>query len=341
MVVSSQWQVRNYPHGPVSADNFQLVEVSLPALNAGEVLVRNTWTSVDPSLCLRLRENAPAGYFSAFPLHRAMDGIMTIGVVEKSRAAGFAVGDTVSHAMGWRSHCVVEAGRTQLSGLGTLTKVDVVDVPPEWYLGPLGGIGLTAYSGLSLVGALESGQTVWVSAAAGAVGSIAAQLAQLHGNRVIGSAGSDDKVNWLRNDLGLDAAFNYRAEDPTEALARLAPDGIDVYFDGVGGSHLEAALESLRRGGRVAMCGSVSDYTSSPTGPRNLFLAVAKDIGLRGFRGSSNLHLLPEAQKVIGHHLREGRISHRQTVFEGIASAPAALGSLMEGATVGKTLVKI
>ena len=341
MVVSYQWQVREYPHGPVSADNFQLVEVSLPALNAGEVLVRNTWTSVDPSLCLRLRENAPAGYFSAFPLHQAMDGIMTVGVVEESRAAGFAPGDTVSHALGWRSYCVVEAGRVQLSGLGTLTKVDVADVPPEWYLGPLGGIGLTAYSGLSLVGALDSGHTVWVSAAAGAVGSMAAQLARLHGNRVIGSAGSDDKVNWLRHDLGLDAAFNYRAEDPTDSLARLAPDGIDVYFDGVGGSHLEAALESLRRGGRVAMCGSVSDYTSSPTGPRNLFLAVAKDIGLRGFRGSSNLHLFPEVQRVIGHHLKEGRIIHRQTVFEGIASAPDALGSLMEGTTVGKTLVKI
>jgi NADPH-dependent curcumin reductase CurA len=180
-----------------------------------------------------------------------------------------------------------------------------------------------------------------VSAAAGAVGSIAAQLAHLHGNRVIGSAGSPDKVKWLQNDLGLDHAFNYKVEEPTDALRRLAPDGIDVYFDGVGGSHLVAALVSLRRGGRVAMCGSVADYTTEPTGPRNLFLAVAKDIGLRGYRGSSNLGLLARSRAVIGDHLRAGRLIHQETVFEGLTAAPHALAALMSGATVGKTLVHL
>lgn len=341
MVVSTQVQVRRYPRGQVTAEDFDLVDVGLPPIEAGQVLVRNTWTSVDPSLCLRLRVQAPAGYFAAFPLHRPMDGIMTVGVVEQSGVPGFSPGDTVSHASGWRTHSVIEPGDAQLSGLGTLAKVDVVDTPPQWYLGPLGGIGLTAYAGLSLVGALEGGRTVWVSAAAGAVGSIAAQLAHLHGNRVVGSAGSADKVRWLRDDLGLDHAFNYREEAPADALGRLTPDGIDVYFDGVGGSHLEAALVSLRRGGRVAMCGSVSDYTAEPTGPRNLFLAVAKDICLRGFRGSSNLELLHRARAVIGDHLRAGRLIHQETAFDGLAAAPDALVALMGGKTVGKTLVRL
>ena len=341
MILSTQWQVRQYPAGRISDADFELVDVEYPSLAAGQVLVRNTWTSVDPSMCLRLREEAPEGYFSAFPLHRALDGIMTIGIVEESRADGFKPGDTVSHAMGWRSYSVVDPRISQLSGLGTLTTIDVVGIPSQWYLGPLGGVGLTAYAGLSLVGALEGDQTVWVSAAAGAVGSIAAQLAHLHGNWVIGSAGSDDKVTWLLDELHVDAAFNYKTVDPASALSRYAPDGIDVYFDGVGGSHLEAALMSLRRRGRVAMCRSVSDYTSTPTGPRNLFLAVAKDIELRGFRGSSNLALMPEARKVIGEHLRQGRMSYQETVFDGLSVAPDALVALMLGATVGKTLVRI
>ena len=160
-------------------------------------------------------------------------------------------------------------------------------------------MGLTAYAGLHVVDALKGGETVWVSAAAGAVGSLAVQIAKLSGNRVIASAGSDDKVAWLRETLGVDA-FNYRDGDLDAQLRALAPEGIDVYFDSVGGDHLEAALDHLNRNGRVAMCGSISEYESEPTGPRNLFLAVSKDLTLRGFRGSSNLHLLTEMQEPDG-----------------------------------------
>jgi NADPH-dependent curcumin reductase CurA len=333
-------RVRRYPAGAVTVDDFEMVEVPVPGPGPGEVLVRNTWTSVDPGLRLRLRTDAPAGYFVAFPLGRAMDGIMAVGEVVESRAAGFCRGDTVSHALGWRDYAVVDPAATQLGGVGTLTKLDVSKAEPQWHLGPLGGMGLTAYAGLHVVDALHGGETVWVSAAAGAVGSLAVQIARLSGNRVIASAGSEDKVAWLRDTLGVEA-FSHRDGDLGAHLRALAPEGIDVYFDSVGGGHLEAALAQLNRAGRVAMCGSISEYESEPSGPRNLFLAVSKDLTLRGFRASSNLHLLPEMQARVAGRLGTGALVHRETVFEGLESAPRALAEMIAGHTTGKTLVSL
>jgi len=246
----------------------------------------------------------------------------------------------VWHAQGWREYAVVDAGAEQLSGLGTLTRLDVDECEPQWYLGPLGGMGLTAYAGLHVVDALRGGETVWVSAAAGAVGSLAVQIARLMGNRVVASAGTDDKVDWLRDRLGADA-FNYRAGNLETRLGDIAPDGIDVYFDSVGGTHLEAALSHLRRGGRVAMCGSISEYESGPAGPRNLFLAVSKDLTLRGFRGSSNLHLMGQMRRRMTGWLRSGELEYRETVFAGLESAPHALTEMIAGRTAGKTLVSL
>jgi NADPH-dependent curcumin reductase CurA len=200
-------------------------------------------------------------------------------------------------------------------------------------------MGLTAYAGLHVVDALKGGETVWVSAAAGAVGSLAVQIAKLRGNRVIASAGSDDKVAWLRA-LGVEA-FNYRDGDLGTQLQALAPDGIDVYFDSVGGDHLETALDHLNRNGRVAMCGSISEYESEPKGPRNLFLTVSKDLTLRGFRGSSNLHLRDEMQRQLTDWLNSGELVHRETVFTGLDAAPEALAAMIAGRTIGKTLVSI
>jgi len=336
-----QLQVASYPRGPVEERHFEVVEVPVEPVGPGQVLVRNTWTSVDPGLRLRLREAAPEGYFVAFPLHAAMDGIMTIGEVVESRAEGFAPGDTVWHAMGWRDYAVVDAAAVQLSGLGTLRALDTSIAEPQWYLGVLGGMGLTAYAGLSVVGALKGGETVWVSAAAGAVGSLAVQIAKLHGNRVVASAGSDEKVRWLLDDLDVDAAFSYRTTPVRQGLAEAAPEGIDVYFDCVGGDHLEAALDTMNRDGRIAICGSVSEYESEPAGPRNLFLAVAKDLTIRGFRGSSNLDLLDQMQAELGAALADGRLQQRETVFDGLASAPRALTEMIAGRTTGKTLVHI
>jgi NADPH-dependent curcumin reductase CurA len=338
-LLGAEVRVRRYPEGAVVPEDFEVVEAPVGEPGPGEVLVRNTWTSVDPGLRLRLRPDAPAGYFQAFPLDRPMDGIMAVGEVVESRAPGFAPGDVVSHALGWREYAVVDPAAELLGGIGTLTRLDVTAAAPQWYLGALGGMGLTAYAGLHVIDALRGGETVWVSAAAGAVGSLAVQIARLRGNHVVASAGSADKVAWLRDELGVDA-FDYH--DGLDAgLRAVAPRGLDAYFDSVGGDHLEAALDHLNRSGRVAMCGSISEYESGPQGPRNLFLAVSKDLTLRGFRGSSNLHLRAEMHQQLGDWLSSGALVHRETVFDGLASAPDALAAMIAGRTTGKTVVRI
>jgi NADPH-dependent curcumin reductase CurA len=332
-----------YPRGEIRASDFEVVEAPVREPHEGEVLVRNTWTSIDPALRLRLRERAPEGYFPAFPLGEAMAGISTVGAVVESRADGFAPGDVVRHGAGWCDYAVVEAGRQELGGVATLRKLNVALAPPEAYLGPLGGSGLTAYVGLFHVAGLRDGDVVWVSAAAGSVGSLVAQFAKLRGHYVIGSAGSDEKVRHLLDDLGLDAAFNYKSGVLPELLRAAAPDGIDVYFDNVGGDHLEAALTALRKNGRVAMCGAISEYEAQAPmpGPTNLFLAVAKDLTLRGFRASSHSDLMDEMAREVGVWLREGRVRYEQTVVEGLERAPEALARLLRGETTGKTLVHI
>jgi NADPH-dependent curcumin reductase CurA len=204
-------------------------------------------------------------------------------------------------------------------------------------------MGLTAYAGLFHAAGLRRGDVVWVSAAAGAVGSLAAQFAKLRGHRVIGSAGSNEKVAYLLDELGLDAAFNYRTAPVAELLRRAAPDGIDVYFDNVGGDHLEAALGALRRCGRVALCGAIASYelADSPPGPRNLFQATANDLTLRGFRGSGYIDRLDEMRREVGEWLRSGRLRYRESTVRGLDQAPAALVKLLAGETIGKTLVEI
>jgi NADPH-dependent curcumin reductase CurA len=338
-----QVQLETYPIGPIAPIHFRVVEVPVRDPRPGEVLVRNRWTSVDPGMRLRLSEAAPAGYFARFDLCRPMDGIMTVGEVIESRAAGFEAGDIVSHGLGWRDYATVEAGAPALGGLGTLAKLDPRLAAPRHFLGPLGGMGLTAYAGLFHAAGLRGGDVVWVSAAAGAVGSLAAQFAKLRGHRVIGSAGSDEKVAFLLDELGLDAAFNYRDAPVAELLGRAAPNGIDVYFDNVGGDHLEAALGALRRGGRVALCGAVSSYqlADPPPGPRNLFQATANDLTLRGFRGSGYVDCMDEMRREVGEWLRSGRLRYRESTVRGLDQAPVALVKLLAGETIGKTLVEI
>jgi hypothetical protein len=336
------WPVA-YPRGEVRASDFRVVEVAVRRPRPGEVLVRNTWTSVDAALRLRLRETAPPGYFPAFPLEEPMDGIMTVGEVVESRADGFAPGDTVWHASGWRDYAAVEAKKQALGGVGTLTKLDVRVAPPQTYLGALGANGLTAYAGLFHAAGLRDSDVVWVSAAAGAVGSLAAQMAKIRGHRVIGSAGSDEKVRHLLEELGLDAAFNYKRGALPDLLHEAAPDGIDVYFDNVGGDHLEAALGALRRSGRVAICGMISEYAAlePPHGPGNLMLAVTKGLTIRGFRASGHTQLLPEMTRQAGAWIRDGRLRCRETIVDGLPQAPVALAGLLRGDNTGKTLVRI
>jgi NADPH-dependent curcumin reductase CurA len=340
--VSRQVHLHRYPAGAVREDDFSVVEVPRPEPGPGDVLVRNTWCSVDPGMRLQMRPSGPAGYFPSFALDAPMGG-MAVGEVVESHADEFAPGDVVLHAQGWRDHAVVAAGADGLGGIGTLRRVDTTIAPPETFLGVLGGPGLTAYVGLLEVAGLREGDVVWVSAAAGAVGGLAVQIAKLKGHRVIGSAGSDDKVRMLLEDYGLDAAFNYRSGPVAEQLRAAAPDGIDVYFDNVGGEHLEAALGALRRWGRVAICGAISEYerTAPPAGVRNLFQAVANDLTLRGFRGSSYVDRRPQFEREVGAWVREGRIRVDQTVVEGLEHAPDAIVRLLNGGTTGKALVRI
>ena len=333
----------SYPAGEVTPDNFVTVEIDVAEPRPGQVLVRNTFTSVDPGMRLRLRESGPAGYFNSFPLNAPMDGIFTVGEVVQSRAEGFEPGDVVWHAMGWREYSIVTAGEPALAGIATLARLDTSVASPQSYLGPLGAMGVTAYAGLIDAAELREGDVVWVSAAAGAVGSLAAQIAKLRGHRVIGSAGSDEKVRYLLDELGLDAAFNYRNGPVVDRLREAAPEGIDVYFDNVAGDHLEAALATLRRWGRVALCGAISEYESvgpSP-GPSNLFQAVANDLTLRGFRGSSYQHRLPDVARELGGWLADGRLRYRETIINGLDRAPEALVRMLSGDTTGKTLVRI
>ncbi len=338
-MLSTQIRVRSYPVTAVGPDHFEAVEVDLPDPGPGQVLVRNTWTSVDPGLRLRLRAEAPEGYFVAFPLRQPMDGILSVGEVVASRAPGVEEGDTVSHSLGWRTHALLDAEAEAMNGIGTLRVLDVERFPAHWHLGPLGAMGLTAYAGLSVAGALGGGERVWVSAAAGAVGTLATQVALRLGHEVIASAGSHEKVEWL---TGLGAkAFNYRLTPPHQALRELAPEGIDVYFDNVGGDHLEAALDSMRMFGRIALCGSISEYESAVAGPRNLFLATAKHLTLTGFRGSLHLDLLEEMQERLGTWLLEGSLTYPETVYEGVEQAPQALADMLAGRTTGKTLVRL
>jgi NADPH-dependent curcumin reductase CurA len=338
-----QVQLETYPVGPIAPTHFRVVDLPVRDPGPGEVLVRNRWTSVDPGMRLRLSEAAPAGYFARFALRRPMDGILTVGEVIDSRAAGFAAGDIVSHALGWRDYAVVQAGAPALGGLGTLARLDPAMAAPQHFLGPLGGMGLTAHAGLFRAAGLRRGDTVWVSAAAGAVGSLAAQFAKLRGHRVIGSAGSAAKVRFLLEELGLDAAFDYHDGPLLEQLRAAAPDGIDVYFDNVGGDHLAAALAMLRRWGRVAMCGSVSDYDrpAPQPGPSNLFQIVANDLTVRGFRASSHLDRLEQSARELGTWLAEGRLHYQETIIDGLENAPQALVRMLAGDTVGKTLVRI
>lgn len=337
----AQLQVRRPPVGEVRPDDFTVVESDLPDIRSGQVLVRNTWTSVDPGLRLRLSAEAPQGYFAAFPLDAPMDGILTVGVVEESRAAGFPVGSTVWHSYGWRSHAVVDADEIALGGIANLRVLDTERAPAQTYLGPLGAMGLTAYAGLRVMDALTGPGTIWVSAGAGAVGSLVCQLARLGGLRVVASAGTEEKVAWLLDEVGVDAAFNWRSRPLGESLEDAAPEGLDFYFDGVGGTHLEAALEAMNSNGRLALCGSISEYEGQSAGPRNLFLATSKNLTLHGYRGSAHVALLEEMQQRVAGLMGEGRLAYRESIYEGLETAPVALADMMRGRTTGKTLVRI
>ncbi|SDO06369.1 NADP-dependent oxidoreductase [Geodermatophilus sp. DSM 45219] len=327
-----EWHLAARPHGEPTPEDFRLVEVPVPEPADGQVVVRMVVMSVDPYMRGRMRSGP--SYAPPWEVGEVMRG-GAVGRVVASRAPELPEGSLVLTDAAWRETAVLDAAAAT-----RLPAAD--DVSPSWYLGVLGMPGLTAYAGLFRVGAFREGDDVLVSGAGGAVGSLVGQFARLRGaGRVIGSAGSPEKVAWLR-ELSFTAAFSHR-DGVARGLAEAAPDGIDLFFDNVGGEHLEAAIGAFRVHGRAALCGSISAYNAvePPPGPRNLGLVVGKRLTLRGFLVSDHADLRPEFTEAVTGWLRSGDLVVRETVREGIEQAVPAFLDLLRGGNTGKMVVRL
>jgi NADPH-dependent curcumin reductase CurA len=330
--VNRVWYLAARPTGFPADSDFELREEAVPEPGPGQVVVRNDVMSVDPAM--RGRMNDVPSYVAPFQLGAPLDG-GAVGTVVASQSDAVKVGDSVLHALGWREYALLDADRVRV--------VDTAAAPASAYLGVLGMPGLTAYAGLLDVAGLKPGETVFVSGAAGAVGSLAGQIARLRGaQRVIGSAGSAEKVRYLTEEIGFDAAFNYRDGDIRGQLKRLAPDGIDVYFDNVGGEQLEAALFRMNVHGRVAVCGAISQYnTPDATGIRNLSLLITKRLTLQGFLVLDHWSRREAfAAEMLG-WLREDRVKVAETFVDGIDNAVEGFLGMLRGTNLGKMVIRV
>ncbi|NSC23434.1 NADP-dependent oxidoreductase [Streptomyces albus subsp. chlorinus] len=316
------------PQGAPTAADFGMVEGTVPAPGPGQALVENVYLSVDPYM----RELMDGGW----DLHAPLEG-RAIGRVTASRAAGLPVGALVFHRQGWRTHALVPPGQARVLPHHP-------GVPARVFLGLLGGTGLTAYVALTRTAALRPGEDVFISAAAGGVGSAAGQLARLLGaRRVVGSAGSAEKVRRLTGEWGFDAAFDYHDGPVGQLLAEAAPDGVDVYLDNVGGEHLEGAIEGLREFGRIAWVGAIAQYNSAqpPAAPRNLYEIVDKSLRLEGVLVRNHRSVQSELEDFLVPHLRAGRVVDVQSVVHGFDNVVEAFLGMLRGANTGKTVVRI
>ncbi|MFJ3660786.1 NADP-dependent oxidoreductase [Streptomyces sp. NPDC090119] len=331
--VSREWHLLERPVGWPEPEDFALVEVPMPVPGEGQVLVRNEYLSVDPYM--RGRMSAAKSYSAPFGLGEPMEG-GAVGVVVASDVDGIAVGDHLLHFLGWREYAAVDAKKA--------VKVDPDAAPLSTYLGVLGMTGLTAYAGLLRTAGFKEGDVVFVSGAAGAVGSQVGQLAKLKGaSRVIGSAGSDDKVRLLVDEYGFDAAFNYKDGPVAEQLREAAPDGIDVYFDNVGGDHLQAAIGELNLNGRIAICGAISVYnnTEPAPGPNNLTRLIQTRGRIEGFLVGDHYDLQPDFVREVGPWVASGELKYRETVVDGIQNMVDAFLGMLRGENTGKMIVKL
>jgi NADPH-dependent curcumin reductase CurA len=324
------WHLKSRPKGLPTADNFELKPIELPPLEDAMVRVANRWLSVDPYM--RGRMNDVKSYVPPFALDAPMEG-GAVGEVVESTAPGLQPGDLVVHMAGWRDEAVLPAAAA--------TKLPELGVEPQAFLGNLGLTGGTAYFGLLDAASAKEGDTVFVSAAAGAVGSAVVQIAKARNMTVIGSARGPDKCEFVRS-LGADAAIDYSAGPLVKSLAAAAPDGIDVYFDNVGGDHLDAALAVARRDARFAICGMIDAYNSGqPASLRYIMRIIAARIRLQGFIYTDYLPRLGEFYRDMGGWIAGGQVKPRDTVVEGLERMPDAFLGLFEGANTGKMLVKL
>jgi NADPH-dependent curcumin reductase CurA len=321
------------PAGLPEARDFELNETPVPSAAPGQVLVKNLWMSVDPYMRGRMSDRK--SYAPPFQIGEILAGGAVGRVVTGN--GPFAAGDYVLSMNGWREWFVSD-------GTG-LTKVDASRAPVQAYLGVLGMPGMTAYAGLKRIGGLKPDDRVFVSAAAGAVGSVVCQIARNLGCEiVVGSAGTDEKCTWLKNEAGVTEAINYReADNLREAIADAMPGGIDLYYENVGGAHLEAALDNMREHGRIAVCGLIDQYNSAepPPGPRNLGLVLTRKLTMRGFIVMDHYDLWDRFVEDMSGWIAAGKMKWRETVVDGIENAPAALIGLFHGDNIGKMLVKL
>jgi hypothetical protein len=328
---SREIRLASRPNGVPSAANFTLAHTELPPLRDQEALIHNLFMSVDPYM--RGRMNEGRSYIPPFEIGKPLNG-GAVGEVIESRAHAFKPGDAVTSDYGWREYFIASPEE--------LHPVSRAVQPLSAYLGALGMTGMTAWAGLNLV-EVKAGDVVYLSGAAGAVGSVAGQLAKLRGCRVIGSAGSNEKVRFLREECGFDVAFNYKAGPILDQLKAAAPDGIDVYFDNVGGEALEAALSALRVHGRIIACGGISGYNEGKPrpGPSNLMNMVGKRLTMKGLFVRDWLDRQNEFEKEVGGYLRSGKLKNKETIVEGIDKAADAFIGLFQGQNIGKMVVKL
>ncbi|MFI9172927.1 NADP-dependent oxidoreductase [Streptomyces lincolnensis] len=332
-MINREWHLLSRPVGWPKAEDFALAEADVPTPGEGQVLVRNKYLSVDPYM--RGRMSAAKSYIAPFELGKVMQG-GAVGEVVASNAEGIAVGDHVLHFLGWREFAAVDAKNA--------VKVDPDTAPLSTYLGVLGMTGLTAYAGLLRTASFKEGDSVFVSGAAGAVGGQVGQIARLKGaSRVIGSAGSDEKVKLLVEEYGFDAAFNYKSGPVAEQLREAAPDGVDVYFDNVGGDHLEAAIGQLNVHGRIAICGMISVYnnTEPAPGPKNLARLIQTRGRIEGLLVGDHYDLQPQFVQEVGPWVASGELKYRETVVEGIENNLEAFLGVLRGDNTGKMIVKL
>ncbi|WP_319446108.1 MULTISPECIES: NADP-dependent oxidoreductase [unclassified Mycobacterium] len=335
-VSSREWHLATRPIGQPKPTDFACITTTVADPGPDQILVRNDWLSVDPYMVGRL--NAGKSRLSDIPPYETGEALTggAVGTVIASHADTVPVGAIVSHFLGWREYALLPANTVQV--------VDTAPVPAQSYLGVLGVTGLTAYAALTVIAPVKAGDVVYVSAAAGAVGSVAGQIAKhLGASRVIGSAGGPDKIRRLVEDFGYDTGLDYRAGNLPAQLATAAPGGIDVYLDNVGGDHLQAALGAMNVGGRIALCGAISALSDGPLppGPSNLPLVIGKRLTLRGINVADHYDLLADYTEHAIAWLQDGSLGSQETVVDGIDNAVEALLTMMGGANTGKMLIRL
>ena len=337
MATNKQIHLVSRPHGEPSVDNFKLVEAPVPELKDGQVLVRNHYLSLDPYM--RGRMNDAKSYALPQPLNEVMGG-GTVGEVVASKSDAFQPGDKVVGMGGWQEYTVISAEQR-----GMLRKVDTTHIPLSAYLGAVGMPGVTAWYGLVKIIDPKPGQTVVVSAASGAVGTAVGQLAKVRGCRAVGIAGGPDKCKYVVDELGFDACIDYKQHKDlkslTDALKAACPDGVDGYFENVGGMILDAVMLRLNAFARIALCGMISDYNGEPIPMAAPQLLLTNRVKLEGFIVSEHMEVWPDALKELGTLVATGKLKYRETVAQGIASAPEAFRGLLKGKNFGKQLVKL